>query len=351
VPITVSGSPGVGPYTANIVPPVDAMPGPTRMRVQIIYSAVPDPCVASFSYGEVEDYTLVVDSDFTDWLTFTPPSGIVPGSNSTNIDVSFNSTDMEEGDYYADLIISTNDPNEPEVIVPCTLEVFGGIAVNLKAYLEGPFDVSEMTTSLNSSGFLPLSQPYNTIPWNYSGTENVGSIPNSDVVDWILIELRETPGDASTATSGTMIDIQAGFILKNGNIVNTSGSSSMRFNVEIADNLFAVIHHRNHLSILSANPLTLSGEEYIYDFTSDVGQAYGGINGHKEIGAGIWGMMAGDGNSDGDISNQDKDDVWQLENANTGYYSGDFDMNGQVNDSDKNVFWELNAGKSFKVVQ
>ncbi|MCD4697179.1 MAG: hypothetical protein K8S16_13160, partial [Bacteroidales bacterium] len=112
-PITVSGSPGVGPYTANIVPPGDAMPGPTRMRVQIIYSAVPDPCTASFTYGEVEDYTLVVDSDFTDWLTFTPPTGTIPGSDMTDIDVTFNSTDMEVGDYYADLIISSNDPVEP----------------------------------------------------------------------------------------------------------------------------------------------------------------------------------------------------------------------------------------------
>jgi len=130
--IVVSGSPGVGPYTADIVPPVDAMPGPTRMRVQIIYSATPDPCVASFSYGEVEDYTLIVDSDFNDWLTFSPPTGIVPGSDMMNIDVTFNSTDMEEGDYYADLIISSNDPVEPEVIVPCTLHVGG---YNVSGYL------------------------------------------------------------------------------------------------------------------------------------------------------------------------------------------------------------------------
>ncbi|MCD4697850.1 MAG: hypothetical protein K8S16_16615, partial [Bacteroidales bacterium] len=301
--------------------------------------------------GEFPYYQTIVTNDEPSWITPESYSGIIAGFDSVNINIVFDATGLTNGIYTKNLIITSNDPDEPEVIVPCTLEVFSGIAVNLKAFLEGPFDISEMTTSLNSSGFLPLSQPYNISPWNYNGTENVGSIPNSDVVDWVLIELRETPGDASTATSGTMIGKQAGFILKNGNIVNTGGSSFMRFNVEITENLFAVIYHRNHLSIMSANTLTLSGEEYIYDFTSDTGQVYNGINGHKEIATGIWGMMAGNGNSDGEISNQDKDDVWLLENGNAGYYSGDFDMNGQVNDSDKDVLWELNVGKSTRILQ
>ena len=76
-PIVVSGTPGVGPYTATITPPVDAMPGLARMRVQIIYSATPDPCVASFSYGEVEDYSLNVNSNFVDWLTINPMVGTI----------------------------------------------------------------------------------------------------------------------------------------------------------------------------------------------------------------------------------------------------------------------------------
>ena len=47
------------------------------MRVQIIYAATPDPCVASFSYGEVEDYSLNVNSNFVDWLTINPMAGTV----------------------------------------------------------------------------------------------------------------------------------------------------------------------------------------------------------------------------------------------------------------------------------
>ena len=48
---------------------------------------------------------------------------------------------------------------------------------------------------------IPLTQPYNGAPWNYTGTESVATIP-AGVVDWVLPELREaaTPAQALPAT-------------------------------------------------------------------------------------------------------------------------------------------------------
>ncbi|MBL7105055.1 MAG: hypothetical protein ISS18_12065 [Bacteroidales bacterium] len=92
-------------------------------------------------------------------------------------------------------------------------------AFNLKVFLEGPFFGTQMTPFLNIFGYLPLSQPYNKPPWNYNGTESVTSIPNSDVIDWALVELRETTGDASTATSDSVVARQAAFLLKDGTIL------------------------------------------------------------------------------------------------------------------------------------
>jgi len=50
-------------------------------------------------------------------------------------------------------------------------EYFAGIELNLKAFLEGPFNGTTMNTDLTNSTILPILQSYNTSPWNYTGTE------------------------------------------------------------------------------------------------------------------------------------------------------------------------------------
>ena len=157
--------------------------------------------------------------------------------------------------------------------IPLPLTVNGsitgtdGVIVSLNAFLEGPFDVTNMSTDLNPS-VIPNNQPYNTPPWSYSGTESVGAIPSGSISDWILVELRDTPGSAATATPGTRIARQAGFILNDGSIVSTDGISNMIFGVAVSNNLYVIVWHRNHLGIMSAVPLTFGGGLYSYDFTT-----------------------------------------------------------------------------------
>ncbi len=173
-----------------------------------------------------------------------------------------------------------------------------GINLNLLVYLEGPFSGSEMVTTLNSEGYLPLSQPFNSAPWNYNGTESVLAIPNPNVVDWIYVQLRDA-ASAGEALPSTTIASQAAFLLKDGSVVGINGSSMLQFNISFSHQLFIIIWHRNHLGIMSANAATQSSGIYSYDFSTSAAKVHGGSAGYRNMQGGVWGMAAGDATHDG----------------------------------------------------
>jgi hypothetical protein len=128
-----------------------------------------------------------------------------------------------DDNWFGTYFCSTGGGNSRNIIV--NEEVGPMEQLDITVFLEGPFNSSDMNTSLNSSAYLPLAQPFGVAPWNYSGTESVSSIPNADVVDWVLIEMRDAP-DAASATSATIIEQQAAFISEDGSMVATDGTSS-----------------------------------------------------------------------------------------------------------------------------
>ena len=310
--------------------------------------------VSSYGWGASTDGALLMANalEFVangggGWLSVNPESGSIAGNGTADIDVKFNATGLAPGTYHANIIISNS--GKAQIQVPVTLNVLHPISIDAKAFLEGPFFGSQMNNLLKLYDYLPLSQPYNTAPWNYAGTESVAAIPNNDVVDWVLVEVRETSGDASTATGGTVIGRRAGFILKDGSIVDTDGSSPLTFSTVASQNIFAVIYHRNHIPIMSANQLSTTGNVYTIDFTTSETQVYGGTSACKELSSGVWGMLSGNALQDKQIDNKDKNDVWEVEKGNAGYYNGDMNMNGQVDAADEQVNWEGNAGNSSNV--
>jgi hypothetical protein len=221
-----------------------------------------------------------------------------------------------------------------------------GLNLELKVFLEGPFGATDMSTDLNPS-YISHNQPYNTSPWNYAGSENIGAVPNGDVIDWVLVELRETAGGPSTATADKRIARQAGLILRDGSIVSTDGISNLIFGVGVTNNLYAIIWHRNHLGIMSAIPLTLGGGIYSYDFTTGVGQAY--LSSQKNLGGGYYGMYAGDADGNGEVHEDDIDLRWANEAGENGYYGGDMNMDSQVNNQDKDDVWLDNLNEQSQV--
>ncbi|GEM_PF-673852 len=333
-----------GQGTFNITVPADAMTGNTIMRIRIKYynADCGSPC-GTTTYGEVEDYTLIVNGNYTDWLTLGQTTGTVAGTDSAMIDFTFNAAGMDQGDYFANVTVASNDADEPQIIVPCTLHVVNKVNLQLKAFLEGPFN----GTGMNSCPVISLSQPYNTAPWNYNGTESVTSVP-ANAVDWVLIELRDAADAASSA--GTTIARQAAFILNDGSVVSTDGVSNPEFGVVISRNLFVVIRHRNHLDIMSANALTYSAGTYAYDFTTPAGQAFG-TDSQKALDSGVYGMYSGDFNGNGVINDDDRISGWEQNAGKAGYFLSDFNLDGQSDNPDKNDILILNYGKISGVPQ
>jgi PKD repeat protein len=217
--------------------------------------------------------------------------------------------------------------------------------LNLKVYLEGPFNGADMSADLTNLTNFPINQPYNAAPWNYTGTESVVSIP-ADVVDWVLVELRDA-ASAAAATVATRISRKAAFLLNNGSVVDLNGSSLLHFTNAISNQLFVVVYHRNHIPVISANALVKAGSIYSYDYSTSLGQVHGGEL--AQLASGIWGMFAGDADGSGLIDFADKT-FWINEAAKMqDYYKSDFNLDTQVNNKDKDDLWVPNEGKGSQV--
>jgi hypothetical protein len=218
--------------------------------------------------------------------------------------------------------------------------------LNNKVILEGAWNGTDMKTTLLDNSVIPLSHPYNNSPWNYTGTESVSSVP-ADVVDWILIELRTGTDPA------TMVGQRAGFLLKDGSVVDLDGSSLLAFdNGLLPGDYYIVVRHRNHLAIMSAAAQPLSNASALYDFTTGQSQSYfdtniGTLQIKELIGTiTIWAMFGGDADADGAILPSDlftSPGYFPQANSADGYYSSDWDMDTNVFPSDLFLIYLPNA--------
>jgi hypothetical protein len=222
-----------------------------------------------------------------------------------------------------------------------------GLMASIKIFMEGAFEgtAGSMSTNLNNNGLIPLSQPYNSLPWNYTGYEQTSSIPTG-VVDWILLELRDAPSPQS-ATSSTKLPgwPKAMFLKSDGSIVDLTGHKPNIGMPTVSHNLYVVIRHRNHIEVMSSGGLSLSGSEYVYDFTTGIDKAYGGSAGYKQIDESppTFGMVAADIDADGSVFISDFNH-WATDFGNSnGYFRSDCDMDGNVFVSDFNR-WGMNFG-------
>lgn len=190
-------------------------------------------------------------------------------------------------------------------------------AFNVTAYLKGAWNNPSglMRTLLNSSGLLPLDQPYNVAPYNYAGGENVPAIPNANVVDWVLVELRKpSTGQPADAIAGTVIGRKAAFLLNNGSVVDLDGATPIAFDIaKQGSGNFLVVRHRNHLAVMSKSLASPAVGSFTNDFSvyannyEKVGASSQAASLLAATGAGStkYGMWPGDVNRNGSVTSSD----------------------------------------------
>jgi len=219
------------------------------------------------------------------------------------------------------------------------------IDLELRVILEGAYDPVDqrMNSALQEIGYLPgqapetlfgvatgSGQPYTTNPWAYNGVEglNDGAIEEfypETTIDWILVSLR------SGIEKSTELLRTAALLLDDGEVVIINPDP-----IEVDDSeCYVVIEHRNHLIVMSPQPVPVVNGRLAYNFTQS--DSYVTLLGHgqKEMSDGTFAMFIG--NIDhhelgiNDININDLFDFIEANGQHSSYYEADVDFNGDVN--------------------
>lgn len=197
------------------------------------------------------------------------------------------------------------------------------VSLKAKIFLQGAYDSGSglMTTTLNTSGYLPLASPYKENP------RNVVSMP-ANITDWVLVELRSTPTGAAVVSKSVLLR-------NDGLLVDDDGTTESVTLNAAEGKYYVVIKHSSHLAVMSANAISLTETSNLYDFSGDLNQFYGS-DGAIELGSNVFGLYGGDCNRDGNITVSDNNLIMTNRN-DSGYEVGDINRDGNVTVADNNM--------------
>ncbi len=188
---------------------------------------------------------------------------------------------------------------------------FGGLGtttlLHIRLSLEGGFANGTdtlMRDDLRQAGLIPLQQPYqgsvnNRFAQTGGGNEATTSTvlaanPNSPnaIVDWMLLEFRKA------GASSVVVRTANALLQRDGDIVGGDGNP-MGVMIDTG-NYFLSVKHRNHLGVMTANPVVVSGTPVTIDFTKVTTPLYGSTP-VKLMPSGRRALIGGDVNSDGQV--------------------------------------------------
>ncbi len=208
------------------------------------------------------------------------------------------------------------------------------LTVKVKAFMQGPYDAAngQMKCKLREANLLPKIQPYFVEPWSYNGAEQVNTLSNipNDIVDWVLLELRDG------SSMNTIIAQKAGFLKDNGQVVSIDGFSDISFDGLAAADYYIVLRHRNHVDIISKEPVSLPNID-VYDFTIRNNVLNGNIQ-LASLGGGLFGMHSGDFSGNGTVTVNDFNVYLPSASQFNEYLDADANLDRTVTAQDFNLF-------------
>ncbi len=195
------------------------------------------------------------------------------------------------------------------------------------AYLAG----GQMTTELATSGLIPTDQPFNTAPWNYTGTESASSIP-ANITDWVLLDIRELNDPNSP------VEQKAVLLRNDGALIDplTLTEGAVFQNLNNSTDYQMIVRPRNHLAIVSENTINFPQSES-YDFTQQSNVLLGSTQ-LVDMEDGYFALLAGDFNADGVITVADLNGYLAASSSINTYNAADFNLDDTVTVSDFNTY-------------
>ncbi|MBK7084135.1 MAG: hypothetical protein IPH53_05515 [Flavobacteriales bacterium] len=215
--------------------------------------------------------------------------------------------------------------------------------VTLRVMLDGPFNAGVMENQLRQEALIPLTEPFTALGYTHTGggggevatasifIASYDGTPTSQVVDWVLIEYRDAMDPSVVAGSVSAL------VLGDGLVRYPNWKSLPTFAPDPNGSYYVAVRHRNHLGVMTAQPVDFSKSPYI-DFSAIDTPVYG--NNARKTNSGMGTLRSGDVNFDGQVKyaggSNDRDPILvriggTVPTASTsGYFAEDVNMDGLV---------------------
>lgn len=147
----------------------------------------------------------------------------------------------------------------------------GSIRLLPRVYLQGAlYNVflpdSLMRDDLRVRGLLPLSSPYPSLglpevtPTTATTSSVLAVTGRNAIVDWVYLELRDQNNPLQ------VLDSRSALLQRDGDVVEVDGVSAVTFRAVQPSSYYVVVRHRNHLGVMTQNPVPLTSLQTVVDF-------------------------------------------------------------------------------------